>query len=446
MLLEFTIKNYLSFANEVCFSMVAANTVKEYENDDDSLHNVWKSEDGKQRLLKAAAIYGPNGSGKSTLITGMADYRTMILSSFKDEDVVKGISQKFFKFSSEGYKQPVSMQMIFMINETRYRLGFQLHEGKVDTEWLYMISPNSLRESYCYKRVGDKITINSRTFKGASGLPQKTRNDSLFISTCAQYNVSISLEIKNWFTESFNILSGLDDTLHYTARVFMNDENMRKNILSIMNIVDNNIKSIDVTDTPVDASIIPSSQISVLSEILNKIKAKDNNAELRKIEVSTLHDVYDDEAIIGNAKLVLGDESLGTIRLFSLLGPWFDTLKKGGTIIIDEFGASLHTQLSIELLKLFYNLYNPHCAQLIFSTHDTNILRKELLRRDQVWFTEKDSHGVSDLYSLVEYKINQATSVRNDASFGKDYLIGRYGAIPYFGNIEKFIRDYGKEK
>lgn len=138
-----------------------------------------------------------------------------------------------------------------------------------------------------------------------------------------------------------------------------------------MNIVDNNIKSIDVTDTPVDSSVIPTGQISVLTEILNKIKTKDNYAELRKIEVSTLHDVYADEEITGRAKLLLGDESSGTIRLFSLSGPWFDTLKKGGTIIIDELGASLHTHLSIELLKHFYNLYNPHCAQLFFSTHDT---------------------------------------------------------------------------
>ena len=89
------------------------------------------------------------------------------------------------------------------------------------------------------------------------------------------------------------------------------------------------------------------------------------------------------------------------------------------------------------------NLYG---AQLIMSTHDTNLLRKDLLRRDQIWFVEKDKLGSSDLYSLVEYKVNQATSVRNDASFEKDYLLGKYGAIPYFGNIEKFITDYGKEE
>ena len=131
---------------------------------------------------------------------------------------------------------------------------------------------------------------------------------------------------------------------------------------------------------------------------------------------------------------------------FALLGPFFDTIQNGGVLIIDEFGTSLHTQLSVELLKLFYSTMNAHGAQLIITTHDTNLLRKDLLRRDQIWFAEKSTEGASTLYSLVEYKINQANSVRNDASFSKDYLLGRYGAIPYFGNIDKFVMEYGSKK
>lgn len=149
---------------------------------------------------------------------------------------------------------------------------------------------------------------------------------------------------------------------------------------------------------------------------------------------------------MGNESLNFKFESLGTTKLFALLGPFFDTIQNGGVLIIDEFGTSLHTQLSVELLKLFYSTMNVLGAQLIITTHDTNLLRKDLLRRDQIWFAEKSSEGVSDLYSLVEYKINQANSVRNDASFSKDYLLGRYGAIPYFGNIDKFIKEYGSKK
>ena len=106
------------------------------------------------------------------------------------------------------------------------------------------------------------------------------------------------------------------------------------------------------------------------------------------------------------------------------------------------FGASIHTKLALELIRLFQSKLNNGDAQLIVATHDTNLLRKELLRRDQIWFAEKDERGISDIYSLVEYKINQATSVRNDATFNKDYLLGKYGAIPHLGDIRKFIADY----
>lgn len=124
-----------------------------------------------------------------------------------------------------------------------------------------------------------------------------------------------------------------------------------------------------------------------------------------------------------------------------MAGAWFATLSKGGTLLVDEFGVSLHTKLSIELVKLFLRKFN-YSDQQIVATHDTNILRKDLLRRDQIGFTEKNPMGATDLYSLVEYKINQAQSVRNDASYSKDYLLGKYGAIPYFENTDALIKDF----
>jgi AAA15 family ATPase/GTPase len=156
------------------------------------------------------------------------------------------------------------------------------------------------------------------------------------------------------------------------------------------------------------------------------------------------HIRYDRDEVKDKLYVPFGIESLGTKKIFALLGPWFDTIIHGGTLLIDEFGASLHTHLSIELIKMFQSSLNTG-AQLIITTHDTNLLRGELLRRDQIWFTEKDKYGSSDLYSLVEYKIDQASSVRNDASYSKNYLLGKYGAIPYFGNIPQFIADFADE-
>jgi AAA15 family ATPase/GTPase len=167
----------------------------------------------------------------------------------------------------------------------------------------------------------------------------------------------------------------------------------------------------------------------------------------KEITINSYHKKYDAamNLIDDLVELKFRLESAGTQRLFALLGPWFDALENGDILIIDEFGSNLHTKLSMELIKIFQSKINTTNAQLIFASHDTNLLRNDLFRRDQIWFTEKDSKsGSSDLYSLVEYKINQATSVRNDASFEKDYLIGKYGAIPYFGDITRFINDFTK--
>jgi len=191
----------------------------------------------------------------------------------------------------------------------------------------------------------------------------------------------------------------------------MHDNEIRENIIKMVNLIDSNIKDINVNEKEIQAE----------------------KQSTKKVEIFTNHNVYSGDETVGNIAIPFEAESLGTIRMFSFLGPWFDTLRNGGILIIDDFGMSLHTKLSIEFLKLFSEVANTEdCAQLIITTHDTNILRKDLLRRDQIWFTEKNEQGVSDLYSLVEYKINQATSVRNDVSFSKDYLLGKYGAVPYF--------------
>ena len=445
MLIDFSFANYLSFAEEVCFSMMASNTVKECQDDIASVNNVWKNDEGTLRLLKSAAIYGANGSGKSTVVSAMADFRSLILYSFINERIVPNVSEKFFRFSVDGSSNPVSMQMIFMAKGTRYRLGFQLKGGQIITEWLFSLPANAVKESYCYKRELSDIKVNGRIFKGANGIAQKTRRDSLFISTCAQFNVEIAIVVKEWFSKRFNILSGQDDTMAFTADEFMNDEVIRKNIINVINLVDDNIKSIDVKESLVEDKDIQAEENKRLAEALSRIRnIGPLPHRIKKVEIFARHNVYSGHEAVSNTSLPFEAESLGTVRLFSFLGPWFDTLRNGGVLIIDEFGLSLHTKLSIELLKLFSALTNPLGAQLIITTHDTNLLRRDLLRRDQIWFAEKDEQGKSDLYSLVEYKINQATSVRNDASFSKDYLLGRYGAIPYFGNLQQFLADYGK--
>jgi AAA15 family ATPase/GTPase len=438
----------MSYKDEVSLSMVASTTVKECEGDQGGYTNVSTLSDGK-RLLRTAAIYGANGSGKSTLIAAMDIFKKMILRSFVNENLTKSLSQLYYRFDVESRNEPISMQMIFVCNGERYRYGFEVRQNEVLTEWLFVVLQGSSKESYCFKREGQSIKVNSKIFKGARGIDTKTRNNALFISTAAQFNVEIAMRLKEWFLSRFNVLSGLDDTIAFTAKAFMQDNLIREQIMHMISIVDGCIKQVSVQEKvkEVEGQDAPMEVLSRLGvNIPKELNEKIGKMERHELEIQAAHDVFDHGHVVGNDSLNFRMESLGTTKLFALLGPFFDTIQHGGVLIIDEFGASLHTQLSVELLKLFYSPLNGSNAQLVVTTHDTNLLRKDLLRRDQIWFAEKSPEGVSDLYSLVEYKINQANSVRNDASFSKDYLLGRYGAIPYFGNIEKFILEYGGKK
>ena len=437
----------MSYKGEVSLSMVASATVKEHESNT-GYSNVTFAENGK-RYLRVAAIYGANGSGKSSVIAAMDIFKSLVLKSFVDENVVRRLSKLNYRFDVESAKQPVSMQMIFVCNGERYRYGFEVANGKVLTEWLYILLTGSTKESYCFKREGQNIKVNTKVFKGARGVDTKTRSNALYLSTAAQFNVEIAIKVKEWFSMRFNILSGLDDTLAFTANAFMHNNVIRSQILKMIGIVDNCIKNVSVRE---NVSALDSHDSSF--EILKRLGINMQNdtakqvemIEKHELEIQATHNLYNESQVVGEESLNFQFESLGTTKLFALLGPFFDTIQNGGVLIIDEFGASLHTQLSMELLKLFYSTMNGSGAQLIITTHDTNLLCKDLLRRDQIWFAEKSSEGASDLYSLVEYKINQANSVRNDASFSKDYLLGRYGAIPYFGNINRFIMEYGSTK
>lgn len=445
MLVDFTLRNFLSFKEEVTLSMLAAKSVKEHDVcDPNESCNVIAVPGTDAKLLKVAAIYGANGSGKSNLLSAMSFFKTMVLDSFRNDAILRRVNELVYQFSVESKEEPSSFEMIFLVEDKRYRYGFEIHNESIESEWLFVKPLESSRESYCFRREKKNISVNSKTYRGAGGVASKTRHNALFISTCAQFNVEVSMIIKEWFRKRFNILSGLDDdTLHFTATQYLHDAEMRKRIVEFIKIIDLGINDITIKESDADG------MTESVNHFSGAISQNPNifNTDLtgnKKIEILTEHKRYDHGKLKDMLFTPFGIESLGTKKIFSLLGPWFDTILQGGTLLIDEFGASLHTKLSIELIKIFQSSLNKR-AQLIITTHDTNLLRGELLRRDQIWFTEKNEFGATDLYSLVEYKVNQAASVRNDATFNKDYLLGKYGAIPYFGNIAQFLTDFAED-
>lgn len=458
MIIEFSINNYLSFKNPVTMSMAASNPVKELEGVEGDLNNVFYDSSNKVKYLKSSVIYGANGSGKSNLFSAINFFRMFILNSSKESLAEDEIKVTPFLFSSVTENQPSSFEMIFMIGKIRYRYGFETTKKEIVSEWLFSLNiEESTRESNCFTREFQEIKVNPKTFKEAKGVESRTRKNALFLSSVAQWNGEESIVIQKWFRENINIISGTDSTLAFTINRFLEKPSFRKKIIDFIQLVDTGIEDIRIEEkilgnllskVPADTK---NERINLLvdelqRELEKRIKEETSNPKRKEITINTYHKKYDEAMnLIDLAELKFIFESAGTQRLFALLGPWFETLEKGKILIIDEFGSNIHTKLSVELIKIFQSKINNTNAQLIFASHDTNLLRNDLFRRDQIWFTEKDGEsGSSDLYSLVEYKINQATSVRNDASFEKDYLIGKYGAIPYFGDINRFINEFTK--
>jgi AAA15 family ATPase/GTPase len=457
MLVEFSVGNYKSIKNPVTLSMVASNSVKELENIDEGLNNIFYDVNGKTKYLKSAVIYGANGSGKSNLLHAISFFRRFIMTSSNDRQAEDEIEINPFLFNSETVNLPSSFEMVFVINTIRFRYGFEVTSDIVVNEWLLGSDlTKQSKEATYFVRNNQDIKVNTKNFKEGKGLEIRTRQNALFLSLVAQLEGEISKRIRDWLRTNVNVISGLDDaTTGFTINEFQNDIQFRKKIIDFIKLVDLGIEDIQIEEKVINdlmSALTPNKInngqkiISLIAELQKELSDNNKISEAKEFKINTYHKRFNEVSkLVENVALEFAFESKGTQKLFALLGPWFDTLANGGILIVDELDSRLHTKLSTELLKVFQSNINDKNAQLIFASHDTNLLRNDLFRRDQIWFAEKDSVGATELYSLVEYKINQATSVRNDASFEKEYLMGKYGAIPYFGDIPKFLNEFANE-
>lgn len=424
MLIEFSVGNYRSFKDRVTFSMVAASLVsKDKKLDENNVFTV----DDELALLKSAAIYGANASGKSNLAKALGFMRWFMINSSKETQSTEKIGVERFKLSTETSAKPTFFEIVFLINQKKYRYGFEATRDEVMSEWLFYVP--KLRETKLFERKFDSFSV-SKTYK-ADGIPQKTRRNALFLSVSAQFNVEIAESILSWLTSRVKVVSGLDDRGYrgYTTSCLMDDEN-KDEILQLLKRLDLGFSDVKVEESEITADLLP-------GELPDEIKSfilKNGGGKLTSIQ--TMHRKFDEKGNSVSTELFdLDDqESEGTQKVFALAGPLVDTLKDGKVLIIDEFDARIHPLISRAIVELFNsNETNPNNAQLIFMTHDTNLLSNKLFRRDQIWFAEKNRYGATDLYSLAEYK------VRNDASFESDYIKGKYGAIPYIGNLNNLI-------
>jgi uncharacterized protein len=442
MLIEFSVGNYRSFKEKVTFSMVAANLVSQDKSLDSN--NVF-AVDEELSLVKSAAIYGANASGKSNLAKALQFMKWFMVNSSKETQSNEQIFVDKFRLSTETENQPSFFELVFMVGGQQHRYGFTANQERVISEWLFYI-PES-RETRLFERENGKFNI-SKTYK-SSGVEERTRNNALFLSVSAQFNIKKSEEILNWLTNQFILTSGLnDEPIQYMFR-----EDIRDQVIQLLGNMDLGINGVDLQRLDIDKyekhviDAIKEESDSAMIRAINVVaknrieNEKDNwNKNIKAERIVTLHHKFNSagEVVSLEPFSLLGNESDGTQKIFALASLLVYSLNYGTVLVIDEFDARLHPLMSQSIINLFNSSKtNPKNAQLILTTHDTNLLSNKIFRRDQIWFTEKDKYGATALYSLAEYK------VRNDASYGSDYIKGKYGAIPYIQGAESLIEVHG---
>lgn len=422
MLLEFTVENYRSFYDKKTLVLEADKALKEC-----SKTNLFDS--NKYTLMRSLALYGANSSGKSNLVKAMHAMARCVLSSVKLNDNDELEYDPFLLLKDN--LRPTMFEVLFLKGEYCYRYGFRYNMERIVGEWLFRKTTPRSKEQMMFVRNEEGIYVEENNFSEGTGYEEKTNNNRLFLSLCQQLGGEISRQVISWFQSDFNVISGLNNQQYrsYSKLIFHKKENLSADALKFFQKLKLGFGNILTHEE--EPSIPQDLPTEFKALFQREIQGK------KSIELDSVHNVYSDKGkVIGTINFSFEDrESSGTNKLFDLSGPIFETLYTGAVLVVDELDAKMHPLISQYIIELFNNPEtNPKNAQLIFTTHDTHLLSQKILRRDQIWFTEKDAKEQTDLYSLMDIVLPDGTKPRNDANYEKNYISGRYGAIPYILN------------
>lgn len=422
MILEFTVENYRSFYGKKTLVLEADKALKEC-----SETNLFAC--SKHILLRTLALYGANSSGKSNLVSAMYTMARCILLSVRLNDNEELEYDPFLLLTDN--ERPTMFELIFLKGEYCYRYGFRYNLERIVDEWLFRKTTPRSKEQMMFVRNEEGICVEEKNFPEGIGYEEKINDNRLFLSLCQQLGGEISRQVLSWFQSDFNVISGLNNQQYrsYSKLFFHKKEQSSVDALEFFQKLRLGFNSILTHE---EEPNIPSDLTIELRAMFQKeIQGK------KSIELDSVHNIYSDKGkVVSSVNFSFEErESSGTNKLFDLSGPIFDTLYTGATLVIDELDAKMHPLISQYIIELFNNPEtNPKNAQLIFTTHDTHLLSQKILRRDQIWFTEKDSQEQTDLYSLMDIVLPDGTKPRNDANYERNYIAGRYGAIPYILN------------
>ena len=423
MLVQFSVDNYRSIKDRVVLSMMSATKDK---------GRCFKNRN--YELLNSTVIYGANASGKSNVLNAMAFMRRVVLNKMKVLQSIDTLPHDPFKLNTSTQDASSTFEIIFFINTIKYRYGFVMDKTTVYTEWLYADEKGKEAKLF-YRETNEEEYVNTSFKEGyqffdKKNLKIKISSNQLFLWKCDQQdNGMISKSILNWFN-NFNVINGIehDGYANYTMQQ-MEYEDFRKEIIKFVKTADIGIEDIQLEKNDISKEMLE--KLPLPDELRQQIL---EDGDFKRIDINAYHTKFNENnEVMGKEIFELDkDESIGTQKFFKMSAPILNTLQEGKILAIDELDASLHPMLTMHLIKLFHDpKVNIKNAQLIFTTHDTNLLKPHLFRRDQIWFTEKDIYGSTHLNALAEFK-----DVRKDADFEKEYIQGKYGAIPYLGKFE----------
>lgn len=423
MLIEFAATNFKSVLERQVLSMTASTYFKEWE----PLNTFLPVEgDSLPRLLRSAVLYGPNASGKSTLIQALKFVRLQVLNSQKESQAGDAIGVVPFRLTPESRAGDSEFEIIFVEQGVRYEYGFRCNSERFTEEWL-IAYPLGRAQKWFHRvfdpEAGKDVYKWSPAFRGVQtrkSAAAQTRSNALFFSTAIQLNNEQLKPAFEWFKSRLRVFdSNKGFSPRFTMELCQNDD-LRRRVVDFMNSADLSIADIKINEQLFSEDALPAELSAAFRSELAK-----GMAGRKILEPRFFHrDIHTQEAI----EFSDDAESAGTLALFAFAGPWLDVISHERVLVVDELDTSLHPLLVHHLVKRLH--HEGTKAQLIFTTHDTTLLSQKLLRRDQVWFVEKDKNSATRLYPLTDF------SPRDNEAVERGYLNGRYGGIPFLKDLD----------
>jgi len=418
MLIQFRYKNFKSFRDDTILDFSATKITE---------HSDRVVQIGNEKILPTAAIFGANASGKSNVIQAFRFMSTYVIDSFAfggegddKKSKTKKLKQTPFLFDKDSRDAESSFEVYFISSEEAgcksYNYGFTLDQSGIVEEWLNAKSKTARSYKPVFYRNKEELDLSGLPTKSQEILRMTLEPETLIVSLGAKLKISKLKCIRDWFYDTnFTNFGNPIENVFLSSLIpdgFADDKDVQKKVVDYFATFDSSIVGFNI-------------------EVI-----KSDDEDSRHIKIDALHKVIGSEEF---ASIPLEEESDGTLKMFALYPALQDTLESGGVLFVDELNARLHPLLVRGFLITFLNPEtNPNHAQLVFTTHDSWQLSNNLLRRDEIWFTEKEPSGVSTLYSLADFVDEDGSKIRKDESYEKNYLLGKYGAIPTLKYFDMF--------